>query len=382
MRKDAARCRAGHSVKVAVAEAAAPAPVLVKGFSLQAAVRALVVGLLIGVQILLVPPGACETLWREDAQRMQVGLKLFPASLAALDGLERRLGPDGKLLVLVAHSGSGAAAREAAASLKSVGTIRGIPLRIAVISAAELDAYAGDRPAAVFVASVGLGARRLRAWSERQRALVFSPFADAVDEGAVVGIHVADRVLPSVNLAQAKRAGIRFKSYFLEEAFSFEPIADVELRASFLINFALFIHWPSSAFDSSSAPLRYCVLGNAALSSSLGQALAKERASGRPLRLVDAKGAAQWRRCHLLYIDHRAGELAPRVLAAVKGAPVLTVGDTEGLLRKGAMISLAHLDGRLRPLINPKAAERAGIRISSKLLRIATLVSDSGGRER
>ncbi|NEV63978.1 YfiR/HmsC family protein [Thiorhodococcus minor] len=359
----------------------APAPAPAMGPSLQAAVRVLLLGLLIGAQILLVPQGASETLWREDAQRMKVGLKLFPASLAAVEALERRRGPDGKLLVLVAYSGTGAAAREAAAGLKSVATIRDLPLRVALVSAVELDVYAGDRPAAVFVASVGLEPRRLRAWSERQRALVFSPFADAVEEGAVAGVRVADRVRPSVNLVQARRAGIRFKPYFLEEAYAYEPAVDVELRASFLVNFALFIHWPSSAFDAPSAPLRYCVLGNAALSASLGQALVKERASGRPLRLADARGAAQWRRCHLLYIDHRAAELAPRVLAAVEGAPVLTVGDTEGLVQEGAMVSLVHLGGRLRPLINPAAAERVGIRISSKLLRIATLVSDSGGRE-
>ena len=66
--------------------------------------------------------------------------------------------------------------------------------------------------------SVGVGAARLRAWSERFRTLVFSPFAGDVEAGAVAGIYVADRILPFINLRQAQRAGIRFKPFFLKVA--------------------------------------------------------------------------------------------------------------------------------------------------------------------
>jgi hypothetical protein len=43
-----------------------------------------------------------------------------------------------------------------------------------------------------------------------------------VEEGAVAGIYVADRILPQVNLAQARRARLRFKSFFLEVARPYE----------------------------------------------------------------------------------------------------------------------------------------------------------------
>lgn len=159
-----------------------------------------------------------QTLWREDEQRVRVGLKLFPACLGALESLESLLTPAGSLRVLVVHGGSSAVARQVAASFESVSGIRGYPLEVRILSATELDTYSGARPAGIFVASVELEPRRFRSWSERHRTLVFSPFAGAVEGGAGAGIHVADRILPFIAPERAQRAGLRFKSFFLDVA--------------------------------------------------------------------------------------------------------------------------------------------------------------------
>jgi len=183
--------------------------------------RSLFLGLLLGFMPLIVlhsAPGEGQTLWREDEQRVRVGLKLFPACVGALESIEDWLTPRGALLVLVVHTGSGASARPVVANLESVGRIRDYPLEVRLVSAAEFDDYSGARPVGVFVASVDLEPRRLRGWSERHRTLVFSPFAGAVEGGAIAGVHVADRVLPFVSPARARRAGLRFKPFFLNVA--------------------------------------------------------------------------------------------------------------------------------------------------------------------
>ncbi|MTW20697.1 YfiR/HmsC family protein [Allochromatium palmeri] len=344
---------------------------------------AALLGFLLCVQMLLLPEdaqgqGRGQTLWHEDEQRMQLGLKLFPVSIGALESLETALGPDGRLLVLVVYDGPSNSALQAADYFKSAAKVRGHRLQVEVLTAADLDAYTGPHPGGIFIASVGLNPGRLRAWSERQRTLVFSPFDGAVEDGAVVGLHVAERILPIVNLTQAERAGVQFKPYFLEEARYYESFQDIDRRANFLLNFAFFMQWPASAFDSASAPLRYCVLGSPELSSSLKRTLAGEQVAGRPLQLANDQEQIPWRRCHILYLDHRAAESASRVLAEVDGAPVLTVGDTEGMVRAGGILSMVRENGRLHPMINSEAAARAGIQISSKLLRLATLVQASG----
>ncbi|AFL74440.1 hypothetical protein [Thiocystis violascens] len=166
------------------------------------------------------PVARAETsaLWQEDAQRLRVGLKLFPACLGALESLDDVLAQNDSLRVLVVYEGSDAPARQAVSSLETIDRIRGHPLRASILSARELDQGSGGLAAGIFIASVGLDPRRLRTWSERYRILVFSPFAGAVEEGAVAGIYVADRILPHINIAQARRAHIRFKPFFLQVA--------------------------------------------------------------------------------------------------------------------------------------------------------------------
>ena len=53
---------------------------------------------------------------------------------------------------------------------------------------------------------------------------------------------------------------------------------------------------------------------------------------------------------------------------------VLTVSDTNGFAHQGVIINLIKVDNKIRFEINPAAAERAGLKISSHLLRLARIV--------
>jgi hypothetical protein len=163
-------------------------------------------------------PASGGSLWQEDEQRFRVGLKIFPAVLGALEGLEAKRSPDGALTVVVAYEGSAETADQAASDLRDMGQIHDLPLNVTTMTATALDKYAGAPIGGIFVASVGIGTQRLRAWSAQHRALVFSPFAGDVEAGAVAGIHIADQIRPYVNAAQAERAGLRFKAFFLQAA--------------------------------------------------------------------------------------------------------------------------------------------------------------------
>ncbi|RKT45117.1 hypothetical protein [Thiocapsa rosea] len=182
--------------------------------------RCLVVALLLCVG-LVATRAWTQSLWQEEEQRFRVGLKLFPAVLGAVEDLEDKRATSGKLEIRVVYEGSDAAAREAASALSGMGRIRELPLNVQTVSAKELDAE-DSLIAGIFVAGVNVGGKRLSLWSERHRALVFSPFAGDVEAGAVAGIHVADRILPFVNLPRAQRAEVRFKPFFLKVARRYE----------------------------------------------------------------------------------------------------------------------------------------------------------------
>jgi len=163
-------------------------------------------------------PASGAPLWQEEEQRLRVGLKIFCAVLGAVEGISDRAAPDGAIEVVVVHKGSADAASQAVLDLQAMGQIQGRPLRLRTLTAKALDNYTEPAPAGIFVASPGVPAERLRAWSERLRTLVFSPFAGDVEAGAVAGLHITDQILPYVNTAQARRAGVRFKAFFLKVA--------------------------------------------------------------------------------------------------------------------------------------------------------------------
>ena len=117
------------------------------------------------------------------------------------------------------------------------------------------------------------------------------------------------------------------------------------------------------------------MLGNRGLQANLEQVLWGERVDGRRLELVKAEDPAQWSSCHLLYVDHSFHSLITPVLSQVRGRPVLTIGDSEEFAQHGGMIGLVRRGGRLRTFINREALAGVGIRVSSKLLQLATLVT-------
>lgn len=164
-----------------------------------------------------------QGLWPEAEQRLHVGEKLFPAFLTADQNLPQKLTPSGDVLVLVAHQDAEKLARKVADRLLLVERVRGLELQARVIEADRVADYRGPRAAAVFLVTPGTGTEGLANWGERLEALVFSPFAGDVELGAVAGIYVSDRILPFVNLPQARRAGVSFKPFFLKVAKSYDP---------------------------------------------------------------------------------------------------------------------------------------------------------------
>ena len=65
-----------------------------------------------------------------------------------------------------------------------------------------------------------------------------------------------------------------------------------------------------------------------------------------------------------------------RIATGLKRSSTLTIGGTEGFATLGGIINLAIEGNKLRFEINPLAADRAGLKISSKLLNLARIVKE------
>ena len=70
----------------------------------------------------------------------------------------------------------------------------------------------------------------------------------------------------------------------------------------------------------------------------------------------------------------------PKILDALRHAPVLTIADMERFAELGGMINLTTEQSRVRFEMNPAAIQRVGLKAGSQLFRLARIVNDSGVR--
>lgn len=152
-----------------------------------------------------------------------------------------------------------------------------------------------------------------------------------------------------------------------------------DVKAAFLFNFTKFVDWPEAAFEGTSDPLRMCVVADAAFTASVDRIIAGETVRGRPLRRV-VPDASELPRCHVLYVGTAETDQADKLLSSVGRAPVLTVGETSRFMAHGGAIAFVVVNGRVRFDVHLRNAERAGLTISSKLLRVARDIKGENGR--
>ena len=154
--------------------------------------------------------------------------------------------------------------------------------------------------------------------------------------------------------------------------------SEYQVKAVFLFNFAQFIDWPPEAFRDSAAPLSICVLGPDPFGDFLDQTVRDERVGGRALQVQRYHSADEIRTCHILFISRSEGSSPEDILSGLRQRPILTVSDIDGFAERGGMIAFVTDRHRIRLKINAKAAGAAHLTISSKLLRVAEVVTGTG----
>jgi hypothetical protein len=158
-----------------------------------------------------------------------------------------------------------------------------------------------------------------------------------------------------------------------------QTVGEYEVKAAFLYNFAKFIAWPDKSFADPGAPFAFCVLGADPFGRTLDDALQGKTIGSHPVTLTRLQGAAQARRCQMVFVSSSESRRLPEIEDRLRGASVLLVGDFPGFADAGGALQFIIEDNRVRFLINTDAAQRAGLRLSSKLLSVARVVHDSAG---
>ena len=153
--------------------------------------------------------------------------------------------------------------------------------------------------------------------------------------------------------------------------------SDVSILAAFLYNFARFTEWPKLP---DGATLAACVVGSDDVAKALTGIVSGKQIGGHGLSVVRPTDSAAWGDCHMLYVADGITSRSAAGLAGIRQLPVLTASDAKGFSRSGGIAEFYLEKGQMRFVINLDAAERSGLRISSRLLGLATVVRDRDAR--
>lgn len=146
-----------------------------------------------------------------------------------------------------------------------------------------------------------------------------------------------------------------------------------QVKTAFLFNFTKYVGWPNEG-----QAFVLGVVGDAAYGKAVAEALhGKEGGAGR-IRVVQLPAGAlaeEIARCQLVYLGAGEAGRLDELLEALKGKPVLTVSDIEGFADKGGGIGFVTTT-RIGLEINKRPIEAGGMKISAKLLQLASKVID------
>jgi len=154
--------------------------------------------------------------------------------------------------------------------------------------------------------------------------------------------------------------------------------SEYQLKAAFIFHFAQLVDWPAEAVGPGNRPLILCTAGEDTPSGVLEATVQGKQIGSHPLEVRHLQEKDSSSGCHLLFIVGRDKRRVPAILAGLNNAPILTVGESDDFVQQGGMIGFCLQESKIRFDINLKVAQRANLRISSRLLLLAKTVVGDG----
>lgn len=150
-----------------------------------------------------------------------------------------------------------------------------------------------------------------------------------------------------------------------------QQASEAALKAAFVYKFVGYVEWPARAFASPEAPIVIGVAGAEEVAAELERLVPARTVNGRPVQVRRIREGEGLRGVHALFIGR--GELAERMLLrAATQEGVLSI--TESSLEAGSVINFVPLDDRIGFEVSLENADKAGLRISARMLSVARRV--------
>jgi YfiR/HmsC-like len=148
---------------------------------------------------------------------------------------------------------------------------------------------------------------------------------------------------------------------------------DYDVKAAYLYNFGRFVEWPAGVTAKSDS-FTVCVLGQDPFGPVLDATLAGETIGGKSVAAKRISNPPEAVRCQIVFISSVEDSRFNKIIEALDREAVLTVSDMAQFSQRGGMIQFVLEGKKVRFEVNLTAVHRAGLTLSSELLKVATTV--------
>lgn len=150
--------------------------------------------------------------------------------------------------------------------------------------------------------------------------------------------------------------------------------SEERVKAAYLFRLLNYVEFPPRSGERAAAPYVVGVLEDEIVADDLAQLAAGKQVNGREVSVRRLAEGSALHGVDVLFISRSQRARQPALLKQLRSAPVLTVTETAEALEQGSIMNFRIVDGHVRFEISLPAADKAGIRLSSRLLALAIKV--------
>jgi hypothetical protein len=146
------------------------------------------------------------------------------------------------------------------------------------------------------------------------------------------------------------------------------------VKASFLYHLTRYTSWPDTAFASKTAPIVIAVVGDPGVAEEVRKLTAGQQVEGRSIEVQKLAAGEPLPRAHLVLLPANDFEALKTQASSLRDSPTLRVAESERFATAVGDVGFKLVRGRVSFDINRDNSRRHGLKVSSKLMNLASNV--------
>ena len=150
--------------------------------------------------------------------------------------------------------------------------------------------------------------------------------------------------------------------------------SEERIKAAYILRLLNYVEWPPAAFPTPETPYVIGVLEDEIVADEISRAAAGRPVNNRQVQVRRLVQGEPGNDVHVLFISRSERSRQALLIRQVAALPILVITETDGGLQQGAALNFRIADNRVRFEVSLAAADRAGLKLSARLLPLALAV--------